>query len=217
MVRQDGRIVVILTALCFKRVVSSMVRAYTFRNIAKNASQRYFASNGSIGTPRPATATWERSAVRVKNTDGESNPYMDLIRDTHDPSMHLKTIEDELKGTIGKALGKQAEKIFYYVSLMKKEFDRHQASEENRLMAAQAYNKYRKQAIQARWELLVHRQAAGFIINNHKYVMEHYPIAEALPEEGEDIKATSNGNDGKNPKKKIGNQLDWWQRIGRWR
>jgi hypothetical protein len=46
------------------------------------------------------------------------------------------------------------------------------------------YNQYRQDAIHARWELLVHRQAAGFIVHNHEYVMKHYPIPAAfvLPE-----------------------------------
>lgn len=44
------------------------------------------------------------------------------------------------------------------------------------------YNEHRRLAIKARWELLVHRQAAGFIVRNNEYVMKHYPIADALIE-----------------------------------
>ena len=158
--------------------------------------------------------TWERAARRVKNVDAEKDSlYMDAIRDTHDPSMHLKTIEDELKGTIGKALGKQGQKIHYHVTRMQEAYAQYQ--EKPSPQVAAAFNACRKQAIQARWELLVHRQAAGFIVNNHKYVMEHYPIADALPEDGE-VDVRDEPKETKSPKS-FGDQLDWWQKIGRWR
>lgn len=170
-------------------------------------------------------ATWERAARRVKNTDSEKNNfYLDAIRETHDPSMHLKTIEDELKGTIGKALGKQGQKIHYFVKLMQDEYLEYKDacaknSPQERARAAQKFNDYRKQALHARWELTVHRQAAGFIVNNHRYVIEHYPIADALNETADNTTSTGKHKEDKTtPKKKqFGDQLDWWQKIGRWR
>ena len=182
--------------------------------------------------PGPSTTTWERSAIAVKNTN-VTNPYLEAIRDTHDPTMHLKTIEDELKGTIGKALGKQGDKILTALQRMQEEFQNYQEllamHETVHHPAVQAcavrFNNVRKQAIQARWELMVHRQAAGFIVNNHKYVMEHYPIAQALPvcNDDDDDDDDDDDNDINQPaaslpkKKQFGDQLDWWQRIGRWR
>ena len=62
----------------------------------------------------------ESGAKLVQNTTVE-NKYLEHIRDVHDPSQHLKTIEDELKGTIGKALGKQGQKILMYARLMDQE------------------------------------------------------------------------------------------------
>jgi hypothetical protein len=105
---------------------------------------------------------YERSAIAVKNTD-VTNPYLEAIRDTHDPSLHLKTIEDELKGTIGKALGKQADKIFHAVSRMKEEFQNYQellvshhtVDHPTVQASAEKYNSIRKEAIQYRWELMV--------------------------------------------------------------
>lgn len=172
--------------------------------------------------------TWERAALRVKDTEREkTNQYLECIRDTHDPTLHLKTIEDELKGTIGKALGKQAEKIFYAVRLMQEEYTRYQSLLTNEvtnrqllIQSAQLYNDHRKRAIQARWELLVHRQAAGFIVNNHHYVMQHYPIADPIPVEleGSDgpVISQTKGMPAKKGEK-FGDQLDWWQCIGRWK
>ena len=197
------------------------------------------------------TTTWQRAALRLKNTDHEKdNPYLDLIRDTHDPSRHLKTIEDELKGTIGKALGKQGEKILYYIRLMQQANEEYQQAVRSRTTTittcsssstptqqeiiaidkkAREYNAYRQQAIQARWELLVHRQAAGFIVNNHKTVHEHYQIPDALPIDNDDDDETDKDKKSSVPsstdinkkngskQSQFGDQLDWWQRVGRWR
>jgi hypothetical protein len=173
----------------------------------------------------------------VKNVRVE-NQYLEHIRDVHDPSMHLKTIEDELKGTIGKALGKQGEKILMYTRLMHQErqiyedlleqkYNANSEQQEKRIDAqllkhAQQHNLYRKDCLHARWELIVHRQAVGFIVGNHKYVTEKFPVAEALPEgDGDntdgDTSDTAGGSDKETAKKVFGDQLDWWQRIGRWR
>jgi len=51
--------------------------------------------------PGPASTSWERGAKLVKDVDKVSNRYLEAIRETHDPSFHIKTIEDELKETIG--------------------------------------------------------------------------------------------------------------------
>ena len=45
--------------------------------------------------------------------------------------------------------------------------------------SAKRFNEHRQEAIKARWELTVHRQAVGFIVGNHQYVTQNYPIAEA--------------------------------------
>jgi len=192
-----------------------------------------------------ASTTWERGAIAVKNTD-VTNPYLEAIRAEHAPSMHIKTIEDELKGTIGKALGRQGDKILRAVRQMEAEFQNYQQlcekygaanndkqdntddqattppSHPEVTASARKFNGYRAEALQARWELTVHRQAAGFIVNNHKYVMEQYPIAEALPiasssTNSEMKQQEDKSKEKKKSTKKFTDQLDWWQRIGRWR
>jgi hypothetical protein len=180
-------------------------------------------------------AVWERMAVAVKYSEKESNnTYLSTIRATHDPAMELKTVEEELKGTIGKALGRQGHKILHAKQLMEKELQRyndlmksHSSTENSKIHpdiinSALNYNEYRKQALQARWELTVQRQAAGFIVNNHNYVTEQYPIAAALPvvhdlnnESGSTINEKSAVE--KDRKVKFTDQLQWWERVGRWR
>jgi len=221
------------------------------RSFGSKGSDSGSKGRGKLRTPTlKTTPTWERAAVRVKNADAEvGNPYMKTIRDIHDPAMHIKTIEDELKGTIGQALGKQGRKIYRFLTLMQESYDEYalameqvegerqqqlqegeagfsQTSGHNGIEncpsmarvreAAVKFNLYRKEAVTARWELQVHRQAAGFIINNHNYVASHYPIPEKLPfdDNGDFIPQNS---EKKEPFNKFGDQLDWWQRIGRWK
>lgn len=231
-------------------------------------SCRYLASSSPPPTPsqsadvkvptHTALKSWESGARRVQNVNGENNTYMDHIRDLHDPSLHLKTIEDELKGTIGKALRRQADKILTSVRCMEQEhkrlielMERHGATTHNGnstsrndeddhdddddvcvfiddhpdvTQCAEKYNEYRKEAIQRRWELIVHRQAVGFIVENHKVVMETFPIPPAI----KIIDGERTTTKRKSPwqqqqqqketqKKTVGDQLEWWQKIGRWK
>eukprot|EP00547_Thalassionema_nitzschioides_P015200 CAMPEP_0194249858 /NCGR_PEP_ID=MMETSP0158-20130606/21604_1 /TAXON_ID=33649 /ORGANISM="Thalassionema nitzschioides, Strain L26-B" /LENGTH=84 /DNA_ID=CAMNT_0038986495 /DNA_START=71 /DNA_END=321 /DNA_ORIENTATION=+ len=67
-----------------------------------------------------SSKSWERNAAIVKNTD-INNQYLEHIRDTHDPALHVKTLEDEIRGSMGKALGKQGEKVLYFIQLMQRE------------------------------------------------------------------------------------------------
>jgi hypothetical protein len=160
--------------------------------------------------------SWERSAKLVKSTD-VNNQYLEHIRTEHDPSLHVKTIEDELRGTMGKALGRQGEKIMFALRRMEEQRRRLDTLEgcNNEIRECVIlYNQFREEAKQARWELVVQRQAIGFLVNNQKVVHEKYPIGDALP---------LPQDDGTLPEPKIkekqefGDQLDWWQRIGRWR
>ena len=55
---------------------------------------------------------------------------------------------------------------------------------------------------------------------NHKYVMEKFPIGEPLYEPPEEDVANGDMDMDKTSKKepkKFGDQLDWWQTIGRWK
>jgi hypothetical protein len=214
----------------------------------------------SISGPSQQLKSWESGAKLIKNTSVE-NQYLEHIRDVHDPSMHLKTIEDELKGTIGKALGKQGQKVLMYARLMNEEQQRYEDlirdyyrnndnngnnendNEEEIRSCVIRHNDYRKDCIHARWELIVHRQAVGFTVGNHRYVMERFPIGEALPlelvlvdesegskDDDDDTNKNRNNNNHHSDssssekisssvtnKKNLVGQLEWWERIGRWR
>lgn len=184
--------------------------------------------------PTSTTSPWERSAKLVKNTD-ITNQYLDHIRsETVDPGLQLKTIEDELCGAIGKALGRQGDKILCAIREMTKEhaqYEKHveEKSFRDALQSAQRHNEARKRAVKARWELLVHRQCAGLVVDNHRVVHETFPIPGKLPETAEDIMVLvkgvsvddlggkANDHNEQSNKKHFGDQLDWWQSFGRWK
>ena len=151
-----------------------------------------------------------------------------------DPGLQIKTIEDELCSAIGKALGKQCDKIFLAIRDMNNEYSQYtEYIERNELNKALEYanrhNEARKRAIKARWELLVHRQAVGFTVDNHRIVHDTYPIAAALPDTMDAIQGISclnNSNNGATDtetiqkdltKEKFPDQLDWWRTRGRWK
>ena len=209
-------------------------------------------SNFAVNNPSSPTTSWERGAKMVKNTDS-GNQYLEHIRDTHDPSLHVKTIEDELKGTMSKALGNQGHKLLGFIIRMNEEREKYneilrnnnvendnqetevaldltQSAKVALVTIVHNHNLLRKDADTARWELLVHRQAVGFITGNHKFVDKNFPIPSllTLPGEVEDW-ADVHKDQGLHAQTKcqqmakeavarnFGDQLDWWERIGRWR
>lgn len=146
-----------------------------------------------------------------------------------DPALQIKTIEDELCGAIGKALGRQGEKILNAMREMNDHKLRYEEllSEElfhEAINSANRHNEARERAIKARWELLVHRQAVGFTVGNHSYVHNAFRIPDALSVELDELTPNNETMQEKTPlenvtlkKEKFGDQLDWWQRVGRWK
>lgn len=192
----------------------------------------YFSTKASS---KQGNSTWERSAKRVKNTD-VSDPYLDKIRaETVDPALQLKTIEDELCGAIGKALGRQGDKVLAAIRDMTNEHVRYNECIEGRqfdaaLEFAIKHNESRKRAIKARWELLVHRQAVGFTVDNHSVVHETFPIHSALPDTLDALEAAQTidnlldenkideGTKSADVTKEMfPDQLHWWKTRGRWK
>ncbi|KAL7431835.1 hypothetical protein ACHAXH_005561 [Discostella pseudostelligera] len=213
---------------------SSQVRRRRQQHQQLQQTTQLFSTSSAHGHSG-GTTTWERGAKIVKDTD-IVNPYLDRVRsEVVDPALHLKTIEDELCGAIGKALGKQGEKVSFAIDEMKVAHTQyleciHAQSYERALQCAQLHNDARKRAIQARWELLVHRQAVGFTVDNHSVVHKTFPISDALPVTMEEIQNKISSNGGhcdhqpmqKNTehyrsKKSWGDQLSWWERVGRWK
>ena len=170
----------------------------------------------------------EKTSQPINN---EQQKYIERISSMHDPTVHVKTLEDEIRGTIGKALGSQSSKINNYLKLMKQEREKYEALElqiqrqthsssllemKKKLRETMIkHNEYHKEAHKARWELIVHRQAVGFLVRNHEIVYENYPIGDKILEKEGDQCRNEMGQTDEDLNFKT--QLDWWQRIGRWR
>ncbi|KAL3803234.1 hypothetical protein ACHAWO_005591 [Cyclotella atomus] len=216
-------------------VSSGLIRQGSRNTTHLHRPQLFQALFSTKSSSKPGNSTWERSAKRVKDTD-VTDPYLDKIRaETVDSALQLKTIEDELCGAIGKALGKQGDKVLAAIRDMTNEHMRYTECIESRefnaaLEFANRHNEARKRAIKARWELLVHRQAVGFTVDNHSVVHETFPIHDALPDtltaldgaRGEhDNLSTAEYHAKSNPsdltKEKFPDQLDWWRTRGRWK
>ena len=209
-------------------MVSFLQHSRRIFHLQPYASAHAFFS--TTASSKPTNSTWERSAKRVKNTD-ITDPYLDKIRaETVDPALQLKTIEDELCGAIGKALGKQGDKVLSAIRIMVDEHEQYKKCIESRrfdeaLEFAHRHNEARKKALEARWELLVHRQAVGFTVDNHSVVHQTFPINGALPESLDGLKESHEMTDIPNSKVESKNltkdtfpdQLDWWKTRGRWK
>jgi len=216
-----------------------LIRLHSWQSVIYFSSSRPLSlssSSNKVTGPTQSLKAWERGAKLVKNVQVE-NQYLEHIRQIHDPSMQLKTIEDELKGTIGRALGKQGEKVNMYLRAMEQEkralrqmLDEGQKDYRDKEVTKviERFNSFRRDAVQARWELIVHRQAVGFTVDNQRFIMTKFPIEDALPTADEEEDAVRQKNDPHSKQqevrkkevkqlKKFGDQLDWWQKVGRWR
>ena len=215
---------------------------YCYKSKRIRPTSRHISLPSKTGLT-PQTTSWERGSHLVKNTD-ISNQYLEHIREVHDPSLHLKTIEEELLGTMGKALGKQGEKIKVALHKMKNEkesFDRiiseldssnvisdltslPLSTRQELVTIISNYNKFRKEALHARWELIVHRQAVGFTVGNHHSVTDKFPIPEAwdLPkgftsdlirDSSSSAKKTVRSTYSESLKRNFDGEMNWWKKF----
>ena len=191
--------------------------------------------NMSSNTSTSSTTAWERTAVRCKDPKQHDNKYIQEIRTTvHDsPAMHLKSLQDELQSAVGQALGRQGAKVLRAIQVVhaiQAEYEQllmknHKHDPHNHAQLIQQcierHDKARQAAIQVRWELKVHRQAAGFLVNNHAVVTETFPIPGPIvrSDNGEDkhYKSETEKASEASRKQQYGDQLEWWQRVGRWK
>ncbi len=212
---------------------SKSSQTHRLRRRRQQPTEHLFSTSSAHGKSGDTSTTpWERGAKIVKDTD-VSSPYLERVRsEVVDPALHIKTIEDELCGAIGKALGRQGAKVLFAIDQMKEahaqylECIRAQCYDKA-VRYAHLHNDARKRAIQARWELLVHRQAVGFTVDNHSVVHKTFPITGALPTIMEDISSSggrceeamqvNNSIEQHCTKKAWGDQLSWWESVGRWK
>eukprot|EP00600_Ochromonadales_sp_CCMP1393_P005893 CAMPEP_0174963256 /NCGR_PEP_ID=MMETSP0004_2-20121128/5230_1 /TAXON_ID=420556 /ORGANISM="Ochromonas sp., Strain CCMP1393" /LENGTH=108 /DNA_ID=CAMNT_0016211863 /DNA_START=296 /DNA_END=619 /DNA_ORIENTATION=+ len=102
--------------------------------------------------------------------DGADSVYLNRLRAVHDPEQHIESLEDELREEMAQALGRTGSKCDYLFYLMEKEGQKCEevlmncaSVEQEKQQAVHAYNLAREEAIQARAELIIHRQSVGLV------------------------------------------------------
>lgn len=114
--------------------------------------------------------------VRSLSDAGYESPYLDRLRARLDPGRAQLDLETEIRAEIAAALGRAEDKV--NVALLRLELAGralHGAPpgpERRRLVAT--FNALREEALHARWELLVHREAVGF--RRNAILNELYPV-----------------------------------------
>lgn len=120
-------------------------------------------------------APWT-SLVRSLLDTGHESPYLDRLRARLDPGRAQLELETEIRAEIAAALGRAEDKV--NVALLRLELAQRRLAteppgpERRRLVAA--FDALRDEALHARWELLVHREAVGF--RRNAILNELYPV-----------------------------------------
>jgi len=133
-------------------------------------------------------SAWERLAGQMQD-EGFRSPYMDKLHakvpSASTPEAAVKGVEDEIKGEIAASLSSAESKIHRALALLEyaKERAARAASKSEEKEAVEAYNAIRREAMVARHNLLVQRQACGFKTGNVAQVEAQYPIPPPLSQE----------------------------------
>lgn len=119
------------------------------------------------------------SLVKSLTDAGHESPYLDRLRARLDPGRAHLELEMEIRAEIASALGRAEDKV--NAALLRLELAARRLAAEPpgaparwRLVAD--FNALREEALHARWELLVHREAVGF--RRNAILHELYPVPE---------------------------------------
>ena len=122
---------------------------------------------------------WRALASDLKHTD-DVRPHLERLRAHVDVACAHEQLEREIVREMAAALGRTAEKVVAALADLeaaRATVDRAR-SEEARADAVQRYNACRAEALRARHELLIHREAIG--IRRNDVLESVYPIPAAL-------------------------------------
>ena len=117
---------------------------------------------------------WKTLVIELKDS-GYQSPYLDRLRQRLDVEQAHATLEQEIVQEIAAALGRTAAKLDYALlrlELAGRELDA--ASGDEVAACARRFETLREAALQARHELLIHREAVGIRRNDLLEVL--YPI-----------------------------------------
>lgn len=122
-----------------------------------------------------ADRPWKK-LVRELRDEGFESPYLDRLRERLDVAAAQEQLEVEIVREMAQALGRAEEKVL--VALLRldvaaRDIDRAaDGAERGRLVLR--YNEFRSEALAARHELLVHREAVG--IRRNQVLESLYPV-----------------------------------------
>jgi hypothetical protein len=117
-----------------------------------------------------------KGLVRALQDRGYESPYLDRLRRRLDPEQAQATLEQEIVQEIAAALGRAAAKLDHALlrlELAGKDLDA-ATDDAERAECAARFEELRGQALQARHELLIHREAVG--IRRNEILDALYPI-----------------------------------------
>jgi len=120
---------------------------------------------------RPA---WKTLVSELKDS-GYQSPYLDRLRQRLDVEQAHATLEQEIVQEIAAALGRTAAKLDY--ALLRLEIaarDLDAAPADDTAAGTARFNALRDEALRARHELLIHREAVG--IRRNDLLEQLYPI-----------------------------------------
>jgi hypothetical protein len=117
---------------------------------------------------------WKTLVGELKDR-GYQSPYLDRLRQRLDVEQAHATLEQEIVQEIAAALGRTATKLDYaLLRLELAERDLRAAASDDVAACAARFDALREEALQARHELLIHREAVG--IRRNDVLEQLYPI-----------------------------------------
>ena len=118
---------------------------------------------------------WKR-LVRELTAAGYESPYLDRLRARVDVGLAFESLEKEIAREMASALGRAGEKVDHALlrlELAGREVDAaHEGAERRKRI--EVYNQLRREALRARHELQIHREAIG--IRRNRILEQVYPI-----------------------------------------
>ena len=118
---------------------------------------------------------WQ-TLIRELRDAGYESPYLDRLRARHDVAAAQEQLEKEVIREMAEALGRSGEKVD--VALLKLELAGRALAAardaDDRAALVVAFNARRDEALQARHELRIHREAVG--IRRNETLDREYPI-----------------------------------------
>jgi len=145
---------------------------------------RQYTANVPSSKPIPA---WNRLANNIKDVDMgttfSDQKHIEKLRVSFDPCDSISRLEDELMEEMANALGKTGRKcdvLFKLLVKLKIKYDIIDENDSEKNILATHFNEVRRLATDARRDLIIHRQCCGFTWQNHKIIMEEYPLPDKM-------------------------------------